>query len=235
MRREAAAAAALRSNAPGIGEPEIQSPQRDARSSISVERRLRQGAPLTREEVEAMLEADKKVAAGLPPISPEPPNAVWQYNQSLLHTSQPKDLYETELGLSEEPIWKQQQQQQQQAEFDFTSSILDKRSPKESVVVEETLQLYDQKPQGLQVPPRPSPLDDTQQQQQIGQRPTSGEPSSPKILINNQQKGSSSSEDNGFIKVYPEQTLQQQQPGQQPVQRQQQQQQFSNEYENVGG
>uniref|UniRef100_A0A914Z9W0 Uncharacterized protein n=1 Tax=Panagrolaimus superbus TaxID=310955 RepID=A0A914Z9W0_9BILA len=108
--------------------------------------------------------------------------------------------------------------------------ILEKRSPKELAVVEETLQLYDQKPQNLQIPSRPSPLEDSQQQI-VGQRPSPGEPSSPKILINNQQKGSSSSEENGFIKVYPEQTLQQQ-----PLhQQQQQQQQFSNEYENVGG
>jgi hypothetical protein len=330
MRREAAAASAARS-----GEPEIQSPQRDARSSISVERRLRQGAPLTKEEVEAMLEADKRASSGIPPISPEPPSssfalppgafdniddfdksaqkkqsleqqyrilakaieqkllseieqlgllqgrhnekdaprqiaeqiqqkhqteiyhavnelvrreagdipyvadhfrkqlenqiedAVWQYNQSLLHSNPPKDLYETELGPNDEPIWKPRQQQQlEQAEFDFTSSILDKRSPKDPLIVEETLKLYDQKPQGnLQVPPRTShePLEE-----QVGQR-ISGEPSSPKILITtNQQKGSSSSEDNGFIKVYPEQALPLQQPQQQV------QKQNSNEYENVG-
>jgi E3 ubiquitin-protein ligase RGLG len=318
MRREAAAI---------YGEPEIQSPQRDARSSISVERRLRQGAPLTREEVEAMLEADKKAVLRDQeghPISPEPPStsfalphgafdnitelqdldklsdpqkkqsleqqyrvlaktieqkllaeieqlgllngrhnekdaprqiaeqiqqkhqteifhavdelvrreagdipyvadhfrkqlenqiedAVWQYNQSLLNTSQPKDLYETELGPNEEPIWKQRQQQQQaadQADFDFATSVFDKS---QEATVEGVVPLYKQKPQGLQVPPRPTyepPEDATQQ------RPS--EPSSPKTLINSQQKGSSSSEENGFIKVYPEQTLPQQQQQHQP-------------------
>lgn len=47
MRREAAAATAAASVGV-VKEPEIQSPQRDARSSVSVERRLRQGASLSR-------------------------------------------------------------------------------------------------------------------------------------------------------------------------------------------
>lgn len=122
----------------------------------------------------------------------------------IFSATQPKDLYETELGPNDEPVWKPRTEQQPpQAQFDFTASVLDqKQTPTESVVA-ETVPLFKQPPQGLQVPPQHvyEPLEEGEHQppQQAPPR----QPESPKILINNQQKGSSSSED-GFIKVYPE-------------------------------